>query len=252
MHKGDEGLHTYDYSFLEGFKLPDNLTSLIACLHGVQKRLAKPGKTEPQAKAPGLPEIFRSLPLKDSSLSHAMDQISAAYEAASTKPIEPLLLVPCVTLDVLCTLPKDPASHSAAMELAKLLLCRSGYSMCRNLPLDKKISIYRYSYQRAFERSADHWELNGSAYIYYIDMFLSMLYLCCKELPSAPAPKRGTKRAAIEALVLQSGSPISKAEICSALPDVSPTTVEAVLGDMVRSGSIRKVGAARAVRYIVA
>ena len=51
---------------------------------------------------------------------------------------------------------------------------------------------------------------------------------------------------------LDSLTPISKAEICKALPDVSPTTVEAVLGDMVKNASIKRVGAGRASRYIKA
>ena len=63
---------------------------------------------------------------------------------------------------------------------------------------------------------------------------------------------RSTKRAAIEEMVLQSETPISKAEICAALPEVSPTTVEAALGVMVRTGRAKKVGATRAARYIKA
>ena len=42
----------------------------------------------------------------------------------------------------------------------------------------------------------------------------------------------------------------SKAEICRILPDVSPTTVEAVFGAMVRTGSIQRVGSGRMTRYI--
>lgn len=44
----------------------------------------------------------------------------------------------------------------------------------------------------------------------------------------------------------------SKADICKILPDVSPTTVEAVLGAMVKAGSIKRIGAGRATRYIKA
>lgn len=43
---------------------------------------------------------------------------------------------------------------------------------------------------------------------------------------------------------------LSKADICKILPDVSPTTVEAVLGAMVRTGSVKRIGAGRATRYI--
>ena len=38
----------------------------------------------------------------------------------------------------------------------------------------------------------------------------------------------------------------------SSIADISPTTVEAVLGNMVRTGSIRKIGSSRAIRYIKA
>ena len=43
----------------------------------------------------------------------------------------------------------------------------------------------------------------------------------------------------MEATVLNSLTPLSKAEICKILPDVSPTTVEAVLGAMVKTGSVK-------------
>jgi hypothetical protein len=62
--------------------------------------------------------------------------------------------------------------------------------------------------------------------------------------------ERITNKARIEATVLNSLPPISKAEICRILPDVSPSTVEAVLGAMIRNGSIKQIGAARAARYI--
>ena len=56
----------------------------------------------------------------------------------------------------------------------------------------------------------------------------------------------------MEATVLNSLTPLSKAEICKILPDVSPTTVEAVLGAMVKTGSVKRIGAGRTTRYIKA
>lgn len=77
--------------------------------------------------------------------------------------------------------------------------------------------------------------------------------MCYKELDKRFAVvhgKRVTNKARIEATVLNSLTPLSKADICSVLPDVSPTTVEAVLGEMIRTGSVRKVGQGRATRYV--
>ena len=54
----------------------------------------------------------------------------------------------------------------------------------------------------------------------------------------------------MEATILNSLTPLSKAEICNILPDVSPTTVESVLGAMVREGRIEKIGQGRSTRYL--
>ena len=83
--------------------------------------------------------------------------------------------------------------------------------------------------------------------------FLSTLYICYKELDKRFAvigSKRVTKQARIEATVLNSLTPISKADICKILPDVSATTVEAVLGQMTKAKQIRKIGTGRITKYI--
>ena len=97
------------------------------------------------------------------------------------------------------------------------------------------------------------WENGKNDYFPFIENFLSTLYMCYKELDKRFAVVHGkkvTKKARVEATVLNSLTPLSKAEICKILPDVSPTTVEAVLGAMVKSGSIKRIGSSRAARYI--
>ena len=59
-----------------------------------------------------------------------------------------------------------------------------------------------------------------------------------------------TKKARIEATILNNLTPISKSEICSILPDVSATTVEVVLASMVKDGTIIKIGNGRNTKYI--
>ena len=77
--------------------------------------------------------------------------------------------------------------------------------------------------------------------------------LCYKELDKrfavVNAPKT-TKRQRVEATVLNALLPISKQEICYVLLDVSPTTVEAALADMVKNGLVEKIGVGRSTRYI--
>ena len=86
-----------------------------------------------------------------------------------------------------------------------------------------------------------------------MENFLSTLYMCYKELDSRFAvvnSRRVSKRSRIEATVMNSLVPVSKAEICKCLPDISPTTVEAVLGAMLKNGDVRKLGQGRGTRYI--
>ena len=77
--------------------------------------------------------------------------------------------------------------------------------------------------------------------------------MCYKELDkrfSVVNSNKITKKARIEATVLNNLTPISKAEICTILPDVSPTTVEAVLGTMVKNGTIKIIGSGRNTKYM--
>ena len=77
--------------------------------------------------------------------------------------------------------------------------------------------------------------------------------MCCKELDKRFAvigSRKVTKQARVEATVLNSLTPISKADVAKILPDVSPTTIEAVLGQMVKNGAVRKIGTGRGTRYV--
>ena len=87
----------------------------------------------------------------------------------------------------------------------------------------------------------------------FIENFLSTLYICYKELDkrfSVVNSNKITKKARIEATILNNLTPISKSEICSILPDVSATTVEVVLASMVKDGTIIKIGNGRNTKYI--
>ena len=111
-----------------------------------------------------------------------------------------------------------------------------------------------YDYH-ALAQSSTGWAANENNCFPFMENFLSMLHMCCKELDKRFAVVNGkkiTKKARVEATVLNSLTPLAKAEICRLLPDVSPTTVEAVLGAMVKTGCVRIIGSSRAARYVKA
>ena len=48
-------MHKYDYSFLEKFPLPENVSSLLECLRGMQKRQGRCGKPGAEAGPQRIP-----------------------------------------------------------------------------------------------------------------------------------------------------------------------------------------------------
>lgn len=197
---------------------------------------------------------FRPTPAEETA--QAMEQLELAYLAARDDAnINQLLLIPCVILDFLCIHPFRDGNGRMSRLLSLLLLYKNGYDAGKYVSFEEQINNYKVFYYDALKQSSDGWSENQNTYFPFIENFLSTLYMCYKELDKRFAVmygKRITKKARIEATVLNSLTPISKAEICRILPDVSPTTVEAVLGAMVTAGQIKRIGAARNSRYIKA
>ena len=195
---------------------------------------------------------FRPIPVAETKA--AMEQLELAYmEAKNDANINQLLLIPCVILDFLCIHPFRDGNGRMSRLLSLLLLYKNGFDAGKYVSFEEQINNYKSYYYESLKQSSTGWDTNENTYFPFIQNFLSMLYLCYKELDKRFAVvngKRVTKKARVEATVLNSLTPLSKSEICKILPDVSPTTVEAVLGDMVRRGEITKLGKARSTRYI--
>ena len=196
----------------------------------------------------------RFRPVPASETPEAMEQLELAYLAARNNAnINQLLLIPCVILDFLCIHPFRDGNGRMSRLLSLLLLYKNGYDAGKYVSFEEQISNYKAYYYEALRQSSEGWEKNENSYFPFIENFLSTLYMCYKELDRRFAVVHGkkiTKKARVEATVLNSLTPISKMEICRILPDVSPTTVEAVLGAMIKSGSIRKIGQGRGCKYI--
>ncbi len=195
---------------------------------------------------------FRPVPAKDTR--DAMEQMILAYiEARDNRRVNQLLLIPCVILDFLCIHPFSDGNGRVSRLLSLLLLYRNGYDVGKYVSFEEQINRSRDYYYTALKESSEGWHENQNSYFPFMKNFLSVLFKCYKELDkrfSFVNGKRISKSMRIEQTVLNSVLPVSKSEICSILPDVSPTTVEAVLGKMVKEGTVRKTGQARSTKYV--
>ncbi len=195
---------------------------------------------------------FRPTPAEETKT--AMQQLELAYlDACGNAKINQLLLIPCVILDFLCIHPFGDGNGRMSRLLSLLLLYKNGFDVGKYISFEEQINNYKAQYYEALHLSSEGWDENENDYFPFIQNFLFTLYMCYKELDKrfdVAYGRKITKSTRVEATVLGSLSPISKAEICAVHPDISPTTVEAVLGRMVKEGSIKRIGALRNSRYV--
>lgn len=195
----------------------------------------------------------RHYPSSAADTPRDMEQMFLAYlDAAARVGENMLLLIPCLVLDFLCIHPFEDGNGRVSRLLSLLMLFRAGFDAGRFISLEAQISNRRDAYYRALQASSRGWRENAHDYFPFVEEFLTTLLLCYRELDKRFAITRAgkvNKAQRIQAAVLNSPLPVSKAELCALLPDISPTTVEAVLGKLVRSGAILRQGSPRSARY---
>lgn len=184
----------------------------------------------------------------------AMEQLALAYiDARSSYSVNQLLLIPCFILDFLCIHPFSDGNGRMSRLLSLLLLYKNGFNAVKYISFEEQINKGKGDYYEALKQSSAGWHEGKNTYFPFIENFVTTLLYCYKELDKRFAvvnAKKITKRARIEATVLNSLLPISKREICHVLPDVSPTTVEAILANMVKNRVVEKIGAGKNTKYL--
>ena len=246
------------------FAAHDFRESDIRNLHAQMMRLADPGangayKTDDNVIAERMPDgrrVVRFQPTGAADTPEAMRQLVLAYvEARDDAAVNKLLLIPCVILDFLCIHPFKDGNGRLSRLLTLLLLYRNGFDAGRYMSFEAVINAHKAEYYEALKESSAGWNESQPRYFPFMLNFLSTLYACYNELDrrfGSVAAAKVSKKKRIESTVLNSFTPLGKSDICAMLPDVSPTTVEAVLGAMVRGGLIRRLGGGRGTKYIKA
>ena len=195
---------------------------------------------------------FRPTPAAETPAT--IEQLELAYLDAKDNPrTNQLLLIPCVILDFLSIHPFRDGNGRMSRLLSLLLLYKNGFDVGQYISFEEQINKNKATYYEALRQSSQGWAENANNYDPFIKNFISTLYSCYQELDKRFAvigDKRITKKGRVEATVLNSLVPISKSDIQKILPDVSPSTIEAVLGEMVRDGKITRLAMGRNARYI--
>lgn len=195
----------------------------------------------------------RFAPTPADEAAATMEQLILAYmDARDNYAINRLFLIPCFILDFLCIHPFADGNGRISRLLSLLLLYKNDFDAVRYISFEEQINRNKSAYYQALKDSSENWHDGKNSYFPFIQNFIATLLHCYKELDKRFAvvnSAKVNKRQRIEATVLNSLLPISKREVCYILPDVSPTTIEAVISLMVKSGAIEKIGTARNTKY---
>ncbi|MCL2882659.1 MAG: Fic family protein [Coriobacteriia bacterium] len=245
-----EGFDTLDIQEHDILRLHETLLSYTPSGGGQYKHT---DNVIMEVDASGMRRV-RFTPTSAKETAATMEQLVLAYlDARGNYNVNQLLLTPCFILDFLCIHPFLDGNGRMSRLLSLLLLYKNGFDVGKYISFEEQINQNKADYYEALRRSSEGWHDQQNSYFPFIENFVTTLLFCYKELDKRFAvvnAKKVTKRERIEATVLNSLLPISKQEICYVLPDVSPTTVEAVVAHLVKDKQVQKIGAGRSTKYL--
>lgn len=196
----------------------------------------------------------RFTPVTVQETPKAMEQLLLAYQAVKGETsINKYLLIPCFILDFLCIHPFEDGNGRMSRLLSLVLMYQAGLDVGKYISFEAEINKTKGAYYEALRLSSLSWHENKNDFMPFIKNFIGTLYMCYKELDNRFAVinnKKINKEGRIEATLLNSLLPMSIQELCLQLPDISLTTIQRVVGKMVKEGKIEKIGTNRSAKYL--
>lgn len=194
----------------------------------------------------------RFVPVSAWETPEAMERLCQAYNAlCSSGQYDPLLMIPVFILDFLCIHPFHDGNGRMSRLLSLLLLYRAGYNVGKYISLEKLIERTKDVYYNELQDSSDGWHEETNDYIPFVTYQLGVILAAYREfservnLVSANTRKPNRIRDIIKGHL----GKITKAELLQQCPDISQTTIQRTLNDLVKSGEIIKLGGGRYTSY---
>jgi Fic family protein len=156
-------------------------------------------------------------------------------------------------LDFLCIHPFSDGNGRMSRLLTLLLLYREGYLVGKYISLEMIIENTKESYYDALEQSSTGWHDGKNSYAPFVKYYLGVILKAYKEFESRVAYiriKGVTKARRIRNVFANKVGKVTKAELAAVCPDISVTTIEKALSDLLKEGYILKVDAGRRTAYI--
>lgn len=167
--------------------------------------------------------------------------------------VDPLLLIPMFVLDFLCIHPFNDGNGRMSRLLTLLLLYRSGYIVGKYISIEMLIEKTKDTYYDALQASSTGWHDGTNDYMPFVSYTLGIIksaYKTFSERVEHLTTKGISKPERVRQFIENKLGKVTKKDIMDACPDISATTIERTLGDLVKDGTIIKIGNGRGTGYV--
>ena len=185
--------------------------------------------------------------------AEAMDLLCDQFnKALNTQEMNPLLLFPMFILDFLCVHPFNDGNGRMSRLMMLVLLYKSGYTVGQYVSIEKLISDTKDSYYEALQASSYGWHENENNYAPFVEYMLGIVIAAYRDFTAKVkllAEKGVSKPNRVRDIIKNTTGKITKTEIMEKCPDISQTTVQRALNDLLKSEEIIKIGGGRYTSY---
>lgn len=167
--------------------------------------------------------------------------------------VDPLLLIPMFVLDFLCIHPFNDGNGRMSRLLTLLLLYRSGFIVGKYVSIEMLIEKTKDTYYDALQASSTGWHDGTNDYMPFVSYTLGIIksaYKTFSERVEHLTTKGISKPERVRQFIENKLGKVTKKDIMDACPDISATTIEKALGELVKFGTITKIGNGRGTGYI--
>lgn len=196
----------------------------------------------------------RFAPVPAFQTAEAMDMLCSEFNSAMERSeYDPLLLIPMFVLDFLCIHPFNDGNGRMSRLLTLLLLYRSGYIAGKYVSMEMLIEKTKETYYEALQSSSSGWHDNTSHYASFVRYYLGVVLKGYNEFQDRIEHlkyRNLSKTDRVKAVFDKKLGIIRKSDITSLCPDISETTIERTLKELLESGFVEKVGKGRATGYV--
>ena len=193
---------------------------------------------------------FKPVPAWETPAS--VDELCSALREAKDE-VDPLILDMMFIIDFLCIHPFNDGNGRMSRLLTLLLLYQSGFIVGKYISVEKIIEDSKETYYEVLQDSSINWHENENDYKPFVNYMLGVVINAYKEFKSRVkllTDPNLSKADRVREIIKDHIGTITKSELLEMNPDISDTTVQRALADLLKRGEIEKIGGGRYTKYV--